>query len=114
MYSSINDLLNHIFDETQYLLSKSDIDYSDLIGDPTLQRAFSRSIEIIGEASKKLPEDFKNKHTEIQWKAISGMRDKLIHDYFGVDYELVYDVIQNDIPTLDSFVRKILRQQRMF
>jgi uncharacterized protein with HEPN domain len=114
MYSSINDIIRHIYDETQYLLSKSNVEYDDFIDDPTLQRAFTRSIEIIGEASKKLSSDFKIKHSEIDWRAISGMRDKLIHDYFGVDFDLVYDVVKNDIPVLDSFVQIILNQHKLF
>lgn len=73
-----------------------------------MQRAVIRSLEIIGEASKKLPNQFKSEHSEIQWKSISGMRDKLIHDYFGIDLDLVWDVIKTKIPELNDFIYKII------
>ena len=57
--------------------------------DETLKRALVRSIEIIGEASKKIPNDFRQKYPEIEWRSMTGIRDRLIHDYFGVDYHLV-------------------------
>lgn len=66
----------------------------------TLRRAFVRSLEIIGEAAKKVSEEFRAQHPTVEWRAMSGMRDRLIHDYFGVDNELVWDVVQNRIPAL--------------
>lgn len=73
-----------------------------------LCRAVVRSIEIIGEASKKIDEEFKSKHIHIEWKKMAGARDKLIHDYFGIDYDIVWDIIQNKIPDLDHFLNKLL------
>lgn len=66
----------------------------------TIQDAVVRRLEIIGEAVKNLPNSFKNKHPEIPWKKIAGTRDVLIHEYFGVDIELVWKVVKNDIPKL--------------
>ncbi len=54
-----------------------------------------RSIEIIGEATKKIPNDLRQKYPEIEWRSMAGMRDRLIRDYFGVDYHLVWDVVRN-------------------
>ena len=71
---------------------KSGLTKDEFIRDETLKRAFVRSIEIIGEASKKVPDNFREKHVQIDWRAMSGMRDKLIHDYFGVDFDIVWDV----------------------
>jgi len=82
------------------LLKHSDIEEVDYSGDETLQRAFTRSLEIIGEAVKKLPAEFKDSHNEVNWKEVAGMRDVLIHEYFGVDYEIVWSVVKNDIPEL--------------
>ena len=93
MYSNDSLLLKYIYDEAYYLYSTSkEISFEDFSINPTFKRAFSRSIEIIGEASKKLTPSFKTKYNQLNWKAIAGMRDKLIHDYFGVDYDIVWDV----------------------
>ena len=73
-----------------------------------LCRAVVRSIEIIGEASKKIDEEFKSTHIHIEWKKMAGARDKLIHDYFGIDYDIVWDIIQNKIPDLDHFLNELL------
>ena len=82
---------------------------SVFVQDPTLCRAFVRSLEIIGEASKKIPADFRNSHPEIDWRGMAGMRDRLIHDYFGVDYELVWDVVRNRVPELRRQLATILK-----
>lgn len=76
-----------------------------------LKRAFVRSLEIIGEAVKKLPDDFRNRHKETDWRAIAGTRDKLIHDYFGIDYDIVWDIVINEIPQLKAQVERILRKK---
>lgn len=70
-----------------------------------------RSIEIIGEATKKVPDDFRAKHPQFEWKKMAGMRDRLIHDYFGVDYGIVFDVLKNKIPPLHQAVEEILRAE---
>ncbi len=84
------EYLNHILDEINYLISASDnLDQDEFMRSETLQRSFSRSIEIIGEATKKLSKEFTDEYPNIDWKSMAAMRDKLIHDYFGVDYEIV-------------------------
>ncbi|HEX6961855.1 MAG TPA: DUF86 domain-containing protein [Lacipirellula sp.] len=105
----MNDLLRHILDEIDYLLDqRGRREKADLLSDGTLQRAFSRSIEIIGEAAKQLPADFRRDHSEIPWKAIAGMRDRLIHGYFAVDYEIVWDVVENKLPELRPKIAALL------
>jgi uncharacterized protein with HEPN domain len=73
-----------------------------------LKRAFFRSLEIIGEATKKIPDDFRARHPTIEWRAMAGMRDRLIHDYFGVDYQIVYEIVRTRIPTLVVTLRSIV------
>lgn len=109
MSLSHKELLFHIKDEVDYLMNNSlDLEFDDFVSNDTLVRAYARSLEIIGEATKKLPKKFKDEHPEIEWKGMAGMRDKLIHDYFGVDYELVWDIIENKIPELKKHLERLL------
>ena len=75
-----------------------------------IQNATIRMIEIIGEAVKNIPKDFKLKHPEVPWKNIAGTRDKLIHEYFGVDLKLTYRIIKENIPELKQKISKILKE----
>lgn len=78
-----------------------------IIGDAVL-----RNLEIIGEAVKALPADFKAVHGSIDWRKISGLRDILIHHYFGIDKKIIWDIIQNKIPELKSFVEEIIKSKQ--
>ena len=103
------DYLRHILVEADYLVARSDgLSYDDFAADETLRRAFVRSLEIIGEAAKPVPEDFRMQHPAVEWRAMAGMRDRLIHDYFGVDFELVWDVVHRHIPELRAQIGSIL------
>jgi uncharacterized protein with HEPN domain len=110
MSLSAYELLQHIRDEVNYILNTSNnLSFNDFSNNQTLIRAFSRSLEIIGEASKKIPKSFKDKYPDIPWRQIAGMRDKLIHDYFGVDLEIVWDVVQNRLPELNNQLKGIFK-----
>jgi uncharacterized protein with HEPN domain len=74
-----------------------------------LQDAVIRNVEIIGEATKKISADLKSQNGEIPWKEMSGMRDKLIHDYLGVDIDVVWRTVQEDIPLIKSLIQNINR-----
>ena len=107
------EYLRHIQDEAEYLMSQTQgLSKDEFVGDETLKRAFVRSIEIIGEAAKKVPDNLKQKYTQIEWRAMAGMRDRLIHGYFGIDYDIVWDVVTNKIPQLQQEVEEILRNEQ--
>ncbi len=77
-----------------------------------LQDALIRRIEVIGEAVKNLPKEFRNKYKNVPWADISGMRDKLTHHYFGVDLEIVWKSVNEEIPELKKYIKEILEKER--
>jgi uncharacterized protein with HEPN domain len=72
--------------------------------------AVVRNLEVIGEAVKNLPEDLRAQHSTVEWKKIAGLRDILIHEYFGLDAEIVWDIVQHKVPALDREVRTMLHE----
>lgn len=80
--------------------------------DETLKRAITRSLSIIVEATKKIPADVKYAWQEISWRQMAGMRDRLVHDYMGVNYYIVWDVAKNFIPDLTQQIQKVLSSAR--
>jgi uncharacterized protein with HEPN domain len=112
MSVSTRELLQHILDEAEYLVRTTEsLQKRKFLEDETLRRAFVRSLEIIGEAAKKIPSDVREAIPGIEWRAITGMRDRLIHAYFGVDYELVWDVVTRKVPELRELIEASLRDQ---
>ena len=76
----------------------------------TLKRAFLRSLEVVGEATKNISMDFREKYPQIKWRELAGLRDKLIHQYFGVNWNRVWDVIKNWIPEIKEDIERILNE----
>jgi len=85
----------------------SRMEYDDFLHDYKTQDAVIRNIEILGEAAKLLTNKTKEKYPDIPWKDIAGTRDKLIHDYFGVNIDIVWDIAKNEIPTLSAQLQDI-------
>jgi len=106
--------IRHILIEVDFIIKESkSLNYEDLVHNETLKRAIVRSLEIIGEATKNLSEDFRKKHSNIEWRELAGLRDKLIHYYFGISWKRVWDVIKSVIPEIESKLRKILKENEL-
>lgn len=104
--------LRHMIDEISFInKSFQRLQFEELIGNELMQRACVRSLEIIGEASKNISEELKSKYSHVDWRKIAGLRDKLIHHYFGLDWDIVWDVIKNRIPSLESEIAAILKEE---
>ncbi len=85
-----------------------DITYEELLKDEMLIDAIVRNLEIIGEASSKIPPKIKEKYSSIEWRKIKDFRNILAHEYFGVDVEILWDIIQNKLPQLKRDIEQIL------
>ena len=104
--------LRHVLDEITFLLEHTrGLSFADFMKDAVLQRACARSFEITCEAVKHIPNDFRQKHKEIDWKNIAGMRDKLIHQYFGVNWNILWDAIKEKLPGVQVRLEKILERK---
>jgi len=111
MKKNVKIFLEHILEAIklieEYINNK---EKSDFLKSIQLQDSVIRRIEIIGEAIKNIPSNFKGTHEDIPWKEITGMRDILIHQYFGVDLELTWEVIKVDLPKLKKSIISIINE----
>jgi uncharacterized protein with HEPN domain len=87
-----------------------DISFSTFTADSKTFDAVVRNLEIIGEAARGVPELIRSKHPEVDWKRITGLRNILIHEYFGVDAEIIWDIAQSKLDILESATREMLRE----
>jgi len=102
----LKDILDSINDIRDFI---RDMSFEEFRRDKKTINAVVRSIEVIGEATKKIPRALKDKHKNVPWKKMAGMRDRLIHEYFGIDVEILWKTAKNDIPPLKQLVQNILK-----
>ena len=104
----LDDILKSI--EKIIIYTGSHKSAQQLQDDPVTFEAVAFNLEIIGEAAKNIPELIRNKYPEIEWKSISGMRDKIIHHYHGINSDIIWDVVKNKLPNLATHIAKILSE----
>lgn len=96
-----HDFLKDMLDNARRAIRFAEgMNYEAFVEDDKSVYAVIRAVEIIGEAAAKLPEDFRAKHPGLPWREIRGMRNKLVHDYFGINMEVVWQTLQEDLPAL--------------
>jgi len=103
----LNDILDAVNDIKSFINGQT---YETFIKDNMRRNAVVRSLEVIGEATKNLPEEVREKYPEIPWKRMAGMRDKLIHGYFGVDYESIWSLITERVSSIEEPIKRIIRE----
>ena len=106
----LDDILESISKIKAYTQSMG---YSEFIRDEKTKDAVLRNHEIMGEATKNIPDEVKEKYLEVNWKSIARMRDKLIHEYFGVSTPIVWETMESDIPVFEGQIEKILEESEI-
>ena len=102
----VQDIIDSIIDMEKFI---GEMDFNDFSQDKKTLNAVVRSLEVIGEAAKKIPESLRKKYQKLPWKEMAKMRDKLIHGYFGVDIEIVWKVVKDEIPPLKPLIDQVLK-----
>jgi len=103
----LKDILDAVHDIESFVTGA---DYKSFAADPMRRNAVVRSLEIIGEAAKNIPEDIRSQYKDIPWKRMAGMRDKLIHSYFGVDYDSVWALATERLQAIKQPIEEMLKE----
>lgn len=105
----LKDILHSSEKIMRFTLNKS---FEEFASDEMLTDALVRNLEIIGEAAKQIPSNVRRRYRDVDWKKIAGLRDTLIHEYFHIDYEILWDIVTNKVPTLKIQIGSILEQEQ--
>lgn len=111
MTKPVSVFLHHIIDSIELIEDfTKDVSKNEFLQSPKTQDAVIRRLEIIGEATKNLQKSFTQKYPDVPWSEIARTRDKLVHGYFGVDLQITWNVITDDLPELKEKIKKILEE----
>lgn len=100
--------LEHIGNETAFILENTaGLTYQEFLGNLVLKKAVVQSFGVIGEAANQISEEFQKQHPEIDWKGMTGLRNRLIHKYFDINFSQVWEIIEDDIPLLSCQIQEI-------
>jgi uncharacterized protein with HEPN domain len=100
----LSDMLDAIDRVPQYIAGMS---FDAFSNDQKSIDAVVRNLEIVGEAANRLPDDFKEQHPEVEWHKVVGLRNRIIHDYFGIDIKIIWQIIHADLPKLRNTLSRI-------
>jgi uncharacterized protein with HEPN domain len=103
----VKDILDCIEKINEFI---GDLDFEKFVEDDKTKSAVVRKLEIIGEATKNIPKQIRQKYRELPWTDMAGMRDKIAHFYFGIDYSIVWEVIKERLPEIKPIIQKILKE----
>ncbi|MFX1299191.1 MAG: DUF86 domain-containing protein [Promethearchaeota archaeon] len=107
-FEALSDILEAIKRIEKYIIK---LDYENFLKDSKTQDAVVRNFEIIGEAVKSLDAKFRERYPKVPWKKIAGIKDKLIHHYFGVNFEIIWTIIEEELADLKVYVEEILQNE---
>lgn len=99
----IEDAISRILEYT------AGMNWDEYLSDSKTQDAVVRNLEVIGEATKNLSDEFRDQHTRIPWRDMAGTRDRLMHHYFGVNQEVVWQIVEHDLPALKGQIEQVIR-----